>query len=663
MKKSIFKKALFMLLVISVMFNVDAQQVRTINNLPFIQNNRIHNSNPIPPKANSKFRTIDGTFNNISSSSKIEFGASEVKLAREIPAEYSDKLNGLAGENRPSARFVSNELCDEPVTIFNDRNLSSFVYVWGQFLDHDITLNPTASVESIPIKLPLNETLFTLDIPFMRSEVFAGTGVNSPREQINLVTAWIDASNVYGSDDQRAKWLRTGKDGKMKMSAGNLLPYNTLDGEYNSLIDSTAPSMANDKNKTVKTFVAGDVRAAEHPALTSIHTLFVREHNRICNRLKSGGIRNDEELYQLARKEVGALVQVITYQEFLPALGITLNSYSKYNSAISPDILNTFSTASYRIGHSMVADDILVLDNDCEEVGQGEFDLLDVFWNPQLVYEYNIDPFIKGISAHKQYETDLKVNSILRNFLFGSPSNSVRFGLDLAAINIQRGRDHGLPSYNSARRFYLGKAANSFGEISSDVTKTSKLRSLYGNINNIDLWVGLLAEDHLPGKSVGKTMHAMIKYQFEKLRDGDYYFYLNDPYISPSLKDQLKRTKLSDIIKRNTGISNIPDWVFFAEECPAGIQNSSSRSIQNIEDELKIAPNPCNESFVLYNSSETDFCEVQIYSLQGIEMKSLYFRKPTLQMNIPIQDIPTGNYYVRVKTNNQNKTFKLIKAD
>ncbi|MGB3131289.1 MAG: hypothetical protein WBB26_06395, partial [Saprospiraceae bacterium] len=91
MKKSIFKKALFMLLVISVMFNVDAQQVRTINNLPFIQNNRIHNSNPIPPKANSKFRTIDGTFNNISSSSKIEFGASEVKLAREIPAEYSDK--------------------------------------------------------------------------------------------------------------------------------------------------------------------------------------------------------------------------------------------------------------------------------------------------------------------------------------------------------------------------------------------------------------------------------------------------------------------------------------------------------------------------------------------------------------------------------------------
>ena len=115
--------------------------------------------------------------------------------------------------------------------------------------------------------------------------------------------------------------------------------------------------------------------------------------------------------------------------------------------------------------------------------------------------------------------TDLKVNSVLRNFLFGSPTAQVRFGLDLAAINIQRGRDHGLPNYNAARRFYNGKAATSFGEISTDITLTTKLRSLYGNINNIDLWVGLLAEDRLPGKSIGKTMHAMLKYQFEKLRD------------------------------------------------------------------------------------------------------------------------------------------------
>ncbi|MBK7465816.1 MAG: T9SS type A sorting domain-containing protein [Saprospiraceae bacterium] len=663
MKRSILKKCAVLICAIIIVFTSDAQKVRLINNLPFNQNSRVRNPNPNPPNKNYKFRRIDGTYNNITSSDKLEYGATEIKLAREIPAEYSDKLNSLAGATRPSTRLVSNELCDEPTTIFTDRNLSSFVYVWGQFLDHDITKTPTSTTESFPIKLPTNETLFTLDIPFTRSEVFAGTGITTPREQVNLVTAWIDASNVYGSDDQRALWLRTMKDGKMKTSKGNLLPYNTITGEYSGIIDSTAPSMANDKNKTVKTFVAGDVRAAEHPALTSMHVLFVREHNRICDRLKAEGGRSDEEMYQQARKEVGALIQVITYQEFLPALGVSLTTFTKYNPNVSPDILNTFATASYRIGHSMVADDILVLDNECEEVGQGEFDLLEVFWNPQLVYEYNIDPFIKGIASHQQYETDLKVNSILRNFLFGSPTAQVRFGLDLAAINIQRGRDHGLPNYNAARRFYNGKAATSFGEISTDITLTTKLRSLYGNINNIDLWVGLLAEDRLPGKSVGKTMHAMLKYQFEKLRDGDYYFYLNDPYISARLKDQLKRTKLSDVVKRNTSLTNIPTWVFYAEACPPTIQTADTRASQKTSSDISIAPNPFKESFVIKSVDAEKYCNVEIFSLQGSRLKSFQFETISREISLPMYDLQAGNYFVKIQTPTQSKTLKIIKMD
>lgn len=74
----------------------------------------------------------------------------------------------------------------------------------------------------------------------------------------------------------------------------------------------------------VKTFVAGDIRAAEQPGLTSLHTLFMREHNRLCDVLSQQGLTDDEEIYQIARKWVGGMIQSITYHEFLPALGIPM---------------------------------------------------------------------------------------------------------------------------------------------------------------------------------------------------------------------------------------------------------------------------------------------------------------------------------------------------
>ena len=77
----------------------------------------------------------------------------------------------------------------------------------------------------------------------------------------------------------------------MKTSAGNYLAYNTTTGELADPIDVNAPSMANDGDHTTKTFVAGDVRAAEHPGILSLHTMFVREHNKICDRLISQGLR------------------------------------------------------------------------------------------------------------------------------------------------------------------------------------------------------------------------------------------------------------------------------------------------------------------------------------------------------------------------------------
>lgn len=619
------------------------------------------------------YRSYDGRNNNITSVQNAVWGAADIPLYRELPAAYGpgDPKNAMGGVNRPSPRAISNVLIDEPVTQFTTRTLSTLVYQWGQFLDHEITLTPTGKTEYAPILLPADEVIFTEAIPFYRSEFRMTTiGRSTVRQQINLNTAFLDGSVVYGSDSKRALWLRTLKNGKLKTSAGNLMPYNTVDGELGSAIDPNAPSMENDNGGTAKTFVAGDVRAAENPVLASIHTLFVREHNRICDRLVRQGIRNDELIYQTARKEVGALIAAITYQEFLPALGIILQPYSGYKSYVRPDIMNTFATASYRLGHTMVSDDVVLADNNCEEVGPGEMELVDVFWNPSLVATYGIDVFIKGASSHDQYETDTKINDVLRNFLFGNPNDPVRFGIDLGSLNIQRGRDHGLPDYNTARRFYTGRAALTFSDISPIDSIARALRNLYGSVNNVDLWIGILAEQHLPGKSVGRTLHAMLKSQFEKLRDGDYYFYLNDPFLPAAIRAQIKNTTFSDVIKRNTGLSNMAANAFRTDSCDVeeetivsrGLPVNSASDIPATKENssFKIYPNPASDVLnIELNSAET--ATIKIFSSSGRLIKGFVTGKALQNLQVNISELTSGMYIVNVISNKEIKSFSFVK--
>jgi peroxidase len=650
-----------------------AQQKRFIDGFPnksFIITHRFR-YNPILNGLHPPFRSYDGTNNNVGFR-KTDWGAADIPLFRELPAAYgpTDPKNAMGGINRPTARKISNLVIDEPVTTFNGRGLSAFVYVWGQFIDHDMSLTPTGTTESVPVVLPPDETVFTEAIPFTRSEVREGTGVTTVRDQTNLNTSWLDASMIYGADSVRANYLRTRKNGKLRTSAGNYLPYNTITGELGAPIDPKAPSMANDGDHTIKTFVAGDVRAAEHPGLSGLHTLFLREHNRICDRLVAQGLRNDELIYQLARKEIGALIQAITYQEFLPAIGITLNPYSGYRPNVRPDIMNTFATAGYRIGHTMVADDILLFTNACEEVEPGELDLVDVFWAPQMLINYGLEPYMKGFAAHTQYETDTKINSVLRNMLFGSPNDPVRFGIDLGSLNIQRGRDHGLPDYNTARRYYTGSKALNFSQITTNTVVAANLQSLYGSVDNIDLWIGILAEDHLPGKSVGNTMHRMLKAQFENLRDGDYYFYRFDPFLPLSTKAALVRTKFSDVLKRNTTLTSLQDNVFFTLECPVNdTAEVAARKIapavksldENGNTELKMYPNPAT-SMVTVDLGNTDQSStIKLFNANGVLLKTITPGAKQKFVRIDISGLPKGMYMISIQNDKGTKSLKLIK--
>ncbi len=494
-------------------------------------------------------RTIDGTCNNLSSTETWEYGASDIGLERYFPADYADGLNTII-ENRANPRHISNLLLSQEYPIPNKLGLSSMVFTWGQFLDHDITISPEAEIEIENIPLPLDEDVFTSAIKFKRSKVHPGSGIEKPRTQTNLITAWIDGSNVYGSELTRANWLRTFKGGKLKTSNGNLLPYNTLDGQKTSNIDANAPSMAGDNEGTTKIFVAGDVRASEQPGLTALHTIFVREHNRICDEQASSNL-SDQAIYQFARKRVSGLIQKITYEEFLPAMGIHTQDYSGYNDKLNPNIRTEFSTAAYRLGHTMVTDKMNLLGPGGNLIEQKS--LFECFFNPSIIENNGIESILYGLSEQTQEEVDPFITNALRNFLFPIFGTANVFGLDLGSLNIQRGRDHGLPDFLTMKDVTNCKPILSFSDINPDPVISDRLSQAYNNnLDDIDLWVGLLVEKKLPGSSFGASLSQILTKQFEDLRDGDFYYYENDPALHWTEIEALQSTILSDVFARNT---------------------------------------------------------------------------------------------------------------
>ncbi|SMP72212.1 Planctomycete extracellular [Neorhodopirellula lusitana] len=513
----------------------------------------------------TEYRSIDGSGNNLENA---ELGTTGTQLIRVADSDYADGISEPAGEDRPSAREISNVLATDEELI-SDRDLSAFVYVWGQFIDHDITRTPSGE-ESFDIEVPLGDEYFdpfgtgTETISLTRSTYDSETGVDSAREQINTITTWIDGSVIYGSDDATATALRTLSGGLLKTSEGDLLPYNNAETfpDGTLTMDNDAGIVPDDE-----LFAAGDVRANENIELTAIQTLFVREHNRLAEEIAAADATlSDEEIYQQARAIVVAELQAITYNEWLPAvLGEdTLSDYEGYDSTVDPTIANEFSTAAFRFGHSLLGDDVEFLDNEGNEIAE-EIPLSQAFSNPEAVSENGIDSIIKYLAADPSSELDIQVVDSVRNFLFGPPGSG---GFDLVSLNIQRGRDHGLSDYNTTRVAYGLDPVESFADITADPDVQAKLEQLYGSVDDIDLWVGGLVEDHVEGASVGETFQTIITDQFERLRDADRFWYENT--FSGSALAEIESTTLADIIERNSELTDLQDDVFFFSSSVSG---------------------------------------------------------------------------------------------
>ncbi len=610
-------------------------------------------------------RSYDGYGNN---QANPHFGAVGAELRYITPRAFSDGIGAPTGSDRPNPRDVSNILFAQPGYIYDEHELSDFVWVFGQFIDHDITLVGESHSESALIAVPTCDPVFDPAclgksvIMMMRTETMEGSGtdVDNPRTFANDISAFIDGSAIYGSNEERALWLRSFSDGKLKVSKGNLLPFNTLDGELNGATDPNAPEMASNDPTAKRFFVAGDVRANENVMLLTMHTLFVREHNRLCDELRIKYPNGtDEQLYQKARKMVGGMLQSIVYNEWLPAMGVILDDYDGYDASVNPSISNVFSAAGFRFGHTLLSRDILRMDDGCETIGAGDMTLREAFFKPNLLITTGVDPLVKGMSAQIQQAMDSKVIDDVRNFLFGPPG--VGFGLDLAAININRGRERGLMDYNSIRdQLGLGQV-RSFSEICEKPADAQILQGLYTDINNIDPWVGMLAEEHTPDAIFGETIMTIMKDQFKALRDGDRFFYLVDPALSADEVEEVQNSTLGKIIQRNTGIKALQPNVFKMQ------RSCHDLEIEEKHLEMLVFPNPIQDSYDLtLFSFEKGEALMTVRNLLGqvIETQMLPLEKGVNTFKSHMRSgLPVGHYTFEVQLDHKSKSIKVFKKD
>jgi len=530
---------------------------------------------------------VDGVGNNVANPT---WGSAGTDLLRISPVGYADGIDSPSLPNDISARAISNLLnnqadpanTSEDIQTVDQNSLSDFGYAFGQFMDHDMDLTPDGGA-SFPIPVAAGDPIGPDALAFTRSLTDPATGTSTPAQQVNVITSYLDLSQVYGSSQVVADALRTFSGGLLKTSPGNMLPYNNT--TYFTADQITALNMANDAEAVPQDqlFATGDRRGNENIELTALVTLFVRNHNLIARRLQNRHSDwTDEELYQEARKLNIAEYQNIVYNEWIPAvLGQrAMPAYRGYNPNVNASISTEFSTVAFRFGHSMVSPDIAREGNNGQSIDES-ISLAFDFFDPNLLNPNNvvdpltgltstdIGPILKADADGNGQAMDLMVIGDVRNLLFG---NGGLGGDDLIARDIQRGRDNGIPDYNSVRTAFGLEAVTTFSQIVTDDTLVDAFGQAYpGGIGTVDAFEGGLAENHVAGSDVGPTFQAIMVDQFRRLRDGDRFFYLNEPFDSEETNLFMQENSLAKVIMANTNITNLQDDVMFFKASINGV--------------------------------------------------------------------------------------------
>ncbi|EGJ29894.1 MULTISPECIES: peroxidase family protein [Moorena] len=489
--------------------------------------------------------------------------------------------------DRPSTRVISNATSnlEEGESDPNGNGLSAFIWAFGQFVNHDTDLAANGSKEenqnrlellNFPIDIPADDPNFPpntpptqeistqadggLEFDFERDAFFSGTGESgSPGKAINTVTSWLDLSVVYGSTEEEYQAIRAFSEGQLNVFSDetfatndDLLPLN-ITGADGELISGKGAFMD-------VGFLAGDTRVNENDSLASQHTLWMRNHNRLAQELsRFHPDWTDEQIYQRSRQINIAQYQTIVLYEWLPLMvGDVITDYSSYNSDQTPEITSEFAAAGLRVGHTQTNNRIDTIDADGNLTS---LQLLRTFGSPNINDSSDIDNILRGASQTITEDVDTDIVFDLRNALVPGA-----IGFDLYSANQQRGRDHGLADYNQVRASLGLPRVTTFAEITSNAELANTLENLYQTVEDIDLLIGLFAEDPVAPSSAGETIQAMLWEQYERIRDSD-RFWFERPIEDGGFFTQeeiaaIKEVTFADIIKLNTEITTIPDNAF-----------------------------------------------------------------------------------------------------
>jgi len=564
---------------------------------------------------NLVFRTFDGSCNNLKNPN---FGRTGTPYQRILLPEYAPGTLDLPRKSTagnielPSARKVSNAL--SVGTNVDDSDNTNLVMQMGQFIDHDITHTPNNAAsccgrngafpatfdaeKCAPIRMFSDDPFWkgrktcmnfarSLSSPGLKCEL-------STREQLNQITHWIDGSNIYGSTLEEARYL-IGDRGKLKMSSQSRGRTNNLPscaGEQKGKV--TGCDVCGSKRNDC--FFAGDFRVNEQLNLIVLHTLFMREHNRIATQLASMNPSwTDDKIYQEARKINVAEYQHIIFKEWLPIIiGNTfMKSYglfpresgfsTDYSDSFDPRINNEFAGAAFRFGHSMVPGKF-----SSKSRGRSEtpLQLSQTFFKPADMKKTGfMDGLVRGMAEQGSKLWDNSFVEDIRDHLFESRPG--RGGLDLVAVNIQRGRDHGLPGYNKYKEICTGERAKNFDDLRKimDAKHIAKLKTVYRHVDDIDLYVGGFLEAAHEDSILGPVFKCIIGDQFARLKKGDRFFYDlgvdNKIAFSLSQLNEVRKTSMARIICDNTDEIDSIQPLAFKLQTPTGTVNAVRSCSEN----------------------------------------------------------------------------------
>ncbi|HAX85035.1 MAG TPA: peroxidase [Cyanobacteria bacterium UBA11370] len=492
---------------------------------------------PVPSADNRHLvsRTADGSFNDLEHP---EMGMVGTRLGRNVPLKDAkfDETNLL----KPNPRVVSQVLLARdtfhPATILNLHAASWIQFQTHDWFSHGDSKPPDQPNNKYEIPLPEGDpwpqehrplaVRKTLDDPTRQENQ------QNPPTFINKVTHWWDASQIYGSDQATIDRLRSHVDGKMVISEDGFLPLNEKDG----IDDVGFPG----------TWWVG---------LSLLHTLFVKEHNAICDALKHDYPDwKDEKLFDHARLINAALLAKIHTVEWTPAIlphpattiamntnwwGLLGRDFKKMIGRIgegevlsgiigsstdhhtAPYSLTEEFVSVYRM-HPLIPDELefyshskgkFVVKKEFREVfGKKTRDFMKEVAMPDLLYSFGIS-YPGAITLHNYPH-------FLRQLV--KDDGEV---FDLAAVDILRDRERGVPRYNRFREIIGRGRVKSFEEITSNKQWAKELREVYNNdIDSVDLMVGLFAEDLPDGFGFSDTAFRVFILMASRRLKSDRFF-------------------------------------------------------------------------------------------------------------------------------------------